>query len=67
MQRVIRANDIQAVIGLTRRTADMLEAAGKFPRKIRLGANSVGWLVEDIDRWLSDRAAARDGQPPKAA
>lgn len=34
---------------------------GRFPRPIKLGQNSVGWLRAEVERWLADRVAARDG------
>jgi prophage regulatory protein len=37
-----------------------LVAKGKFPKPIRLGGNRVGFLEEEVDRWLRDRAAERD-------
>jgi prophage regulatory protein len=41
-----------------------LEGRGLFPRRIRLGANRVGWLEHEIDEWLAARAAERDSAPP---
>jgi len=37
-----------------------LEAAGKFPKRIRLGQGRVGWLELEIDEWLCARIAERD-------
>jgi len=37
-------------------------AAGNFPRPIRLGEHSVGWLVADVESWLADRISERDGR-----
>ena len=37
-----------------------LEAAGKFPKRIRLGQGRVGWLELEIDEWLRARIAERD-------
>ena len=31
-----------------------------FPKKVQLGANSVGFVEAEIDAWLAARAAARD-------
>ena len=31
-----------------------------FPKPINLGANSVGFVEEEIDQWLADRAAKRE-------
>lgn len=35
-------------------------AAGKFPRPVRLGEHSVGWLRAEVEKWLADRSAERD-------
>jgi prophage regulatory protein len=37
-----------------------LEAAGKFPKRIRLGQCRVGWLEEEVLDWLKARIAERD-------
>jgi prophage regulatory protein len=37
-----------------------LEAAGKFPQRVRLGERRYGWLSEEIDRWLEQCAASRE-------
>ncbi len=38
-----------------------LEKQGKFPKRVRLGPNRVGWLEHEIDEWIVDRIAERDG------
>ena len=30
-----------------------------FPKPVPLGANSVGFVEAEVDRWLEDRAASR--------
>ena len=35
-----------------------LEKAGRFPRRIQLGPNRVGWRLTDIERWIEERAQA---------
>lgn len=37
-----------------------LEKAGKFPKRVMLGPNRVGWLEEEIDQWIRDRIEERD-------
>ena len=32
-----------------------------FPRKIRFGARCVGWTREQLDQWLSTKAAEATG------
>ncbi|HEY2068288.1 MAG TPA: AlpA family phage regulatory protein [Rhizomicrobium sp.] len=37
-----------------------LEAAGQFPKRIRLGQNRVAWLLAEVDEWISARIASRE-------
>jgi prophage regulatory protein len=37
-----------------------LEKAGKFPRRIVVGANRVGWLLSEVEDWINQRVAERD-------
>jgi predicted DNA-binding transcriptional regulator AlpA len=36
-----------------------MEKAGKFPRRVRLGGNSVGWIDDEIEGWFADRLKNR--------
>jgi prophage regulatory protein len=36
-----------------------LEAAGQFPKRVRLGAGRVGWVDEEVEDWLRQRMAER--------
>ena len=36
-----------------------LEKVGQFPRRVKLGANRVGWLESEVERWLEERLALR--------
>ena len=42
-----------------RRHVDNLERMGKFPRRVPIGANRVGWIEAEISRYVKDRIAAR--------
>ena len=37
-----------------------LEAAGQFPKRIRLGQNRVAWLLSEVEEWLDVRIAKRE-------
>lgn len=37
-----------------------LEAAGKFPKRVRLGAARVGWIEQEVEDWLRELASKRD-------
>jgi prophage regulatory protein len=42
-----------------RRYIDRLEAEGKFPRRVPIGAKRVGWVATEIEGWVSAAIARR--------
>ncbi len=62
-KRIIRKPELYSRIGLSDATMWRLEKAGKFPRRILIGGNSVRWLESEIEEWfekkLSERGHAR--------
>lgn len=59
--RVMRKKEVLGIVGLSDVSVWRQEQVGTFPRRIRLGGNSVGWLKSEIDGWLEQRAAEREG------
>jgi prophage regulatory protein len=37
-----------------------LEAAGQFPKRVRLGPGRVGWIEQEVQDWLKERVSRRD-------
>ena len=68
--RILNAADLKAKgIGYHAVHLARLEAAGKFPRRVKLSegvGGRVGWLENEVDAWILARAALR-GEPPQAA
>lgn len=60
-ERVIRKPELFSRIGLADATIWRLEKAGKFPKRIKLGGNSVGWLDSEVSSWLKKKANQRQG------
>ncbi len=58
--RVLRRRELVAKVGLSIMTIWRKERDGAFPRRVRLGRNSVGWLEDEVDEWLAMRRAERD-------
>lgn len=56
---VLRLPDVCRVTGLCRSSIYQLEAEQRFPRRIKVGARSVGWIDQEIQEWLATRARAR--------
>lgn len=64
--RVLRLPEVERRTGLARPTIYRRAKEGTFPKPIRLGGNSSGWVESEISAWLSDRVAARDAQAGEA-
>ena len=52
---IMRSNTLQQYVQLSRTTIWRLEKSGQFPKRVKLGQNSVGWLKGDVDTWLESR------------
>jgi prophage regulatory protein len=57
---ILRAPEVSRRVGLTREYIYVLERSGKFPKRVKISANRVGWIASEIDDWLRERVAARD-------
>lgn len=53
--RIIVQKELCLLVPYTPQHILRLEKAGKFPRRIRLGANRVGWLLVDVEAWIASR------------
>jgi prophage regulatory protein len=58
--KILRLPTVLDRVGKSKASVYRDEAAGRFPKRIVLGANSVGWLESEIDAWIEARAAERD-------
>ena len=61
-ERILRGPAVERRTGLSRTTVWRLEKKDKFPRRIQLSDNAVGWLESEIDLWIERRAARRPGE-----
>lgn len=52
---IMRLAQVIKRTGLSRSTIYQRIYDDEFPRQIRLGANSVGWLENEIDEWIGQR------------
>ena len=66
MKKILRARGVTGASGLSRSQIYRLEQAGKFPKRVRLGPNSVGWVEDEISEWNDARIAERDAQAQAA-
>lgn len=54
--RALSIKQVADKVSLGQSTIYRMIAKGEFPRPFSLGGKRTGWLEEDIDNWLADRA-----------
>jgi prophage regulatory protein len=55
----IVADEIAQRIPYSQNQLRRLEAQGTFPKRVRIGANRIAWVREEIDNWVMDRIGGR--------
>lgn len=58
--QILSIEDVAAKTRLSPSTIYERIAAGGFPKALPLGKRRRGWLEDEIDRWIAERAAERD-------
>lgn len=61
VQNILRREDVERATGLPRSTIYEKMAKGEFPKSIKIGARSVGWLESEIAAWQKSRIDAARG------
>ena len=64
---VLRRDDVERATGLPRSTLYDLVQKGRFPKPIKIGARSVGWIESEVLAWQRARIAERDKANMEAA
>jgi prophage regulatory protein len=61
-KQVVSKKELRTVCGIPYSPQHIarLEAAGQFPKRIRLGQNRVAWLLSEVEEWLDVRIAKRE-------
>ena len=61
-QQLVTKKELKIVFGVPYSFAHIarLEAAGQFPKRVRLGACRVAWVAEEVQAWIDERIATRD-------
>jgi len=52
MRTILRRNAMVERVGQSFSTINRKEKAGQFPRRVRLGPNSVGWYEDEVATYL---------------
>jgi prophage regulatory protein len=60
LRRILRLPQVVEATGETRSTIYKRISEGQFPKPVRLGAKSVGWVEDEIAAYNEARIAQRD-------
>lgn len=63
--RILRLDQVIEATGLGKTKIYELQAAGEFPMRVQITANTVGWVEEEVQAWLARRVAARPALPAR--
>ena len=55
----ILAQELTGLVPFSPNHLRRLEAQGDFPRRVRIGANRIAWLRDEVEQWLAVRMEAR--------
>ncbi len=65
-RKLVSKKELKSVYGVPYSFAHIarLESAGKFPKRVTLGACRVAWVAEEVETWIEERIANRTTQSP---
>lgn len=58
----MRLPDVMKDTGLGRSSIYKQISEGTFPKPVNLGGRSVAWVSDEVESWVIDRIAERDGR-----
>ena len=58
---VWRRPKVESVTGLACSTIYLQMKNGTFPKPIKIGERAVGWRMSEVNAWLEQRIAEREG------
>jgi prophage regulatory protein len=53
--QILRLPEVCKTTGLGRSMIYQLEAAQRFPARVRISDRAVGWVEEEVQGWLAER------------
>jgi len=58
--RIISKHQLKELVLYSPQHVARLEKVGKFPKRVQIGPNRVGWVEEEILDWLQERLDRRE-------
>ena len=58
---ILRMSAVVRRVGLSRSSIYSYQRAGIFPRAVKIGPHAVGYVVQEINEWISKARSDREG------
>lgn len=58
--RLLRVEEVSEKVGLAKSTIFKLARVGKFPKQIKLTAQSSAWVESEINTWINKQIEQRN-------
>lgn len=55
MARMLSIKEVTELLGVSKATLWRLRASGSFPPSRQISAGRVGWLSDDVGKWMEAR------------
>ena len=62
--RILSKRQLKELVLYSPQHIARLEKAGKFPKRVKLGPNRVGWVEAEVLDWLQQRLECREKTYP---
>jgi prophage regulatory protein len=62
--RILREAELRNLVPYSSMHLWRLEKAGRFPARIHLGPNRIGWSLAEVTAWINARKAERHQVQP---
>jgi prophage regulatory protein len=53
--QILDVKDVSLMTNLSRVTIWRLENEGKFPQRIKISTKRIGWLEDEVTKWIEKR------------
>ena len=60
VMRILSKRQVKELVLYSPQHIARLEKAGRFPKRVQLGSNRVGWVEREVLDWLQERLARRE-------
>ena len=60
VMRILSKRQLKELVLYSPQHVARLEKAGKFPKRVQLGPNRVGWVEDEVLDWLRQRLEGRE-------